>query len=499
MKILLFCHLGLIREYAEYVTALKKVGPIDSILLTMGQEEYELGRELGVFDVVKNILPEKSGLDAAEANQAATDKSLRQLETRLGYEFVNRDILMDRHFQGQPRLDIDRKKMPLIWTGARARRFMHDVYKQVEAEIASLTPDFMFVETSFAPTRMAWRLAREKGIPAGGFMSVRFWPERLYLETGIGYDWNDARDAYKEISARPMTGAELAEVKERLDTFIEDKTKPAYLQTEHAKGAPNFLKRLFAMLTYSSPGNWLGANARTSAINPRVLPRKMFSPVAKFIRYRRGEKAKRFLRDHSMPFEKIRDKKYAVYFLHVEPEITVEGMAFDYQDQESTLRNVLACLPADTSLVVKEHSPMIGYRSLEAYSELAHMPGLIIVDSHEDSHKLITHASVVVTLTGTVALEAMLYGIPAVVLGSIYFDEFNGIYKPKGWGELKEQLSNPDELIGASREDALRTLGSMRRASMPGVPPRVDVSLQSIDPKSANEMMSELKRVCELR
>ena len=74
-------------------------------------------------------------------------------------------------------------------------------------------------------------------------MSVRFWPERLYLETGIGYDWNDARDAYKEIGDRPMTGAELAEVQERLDTFIEEKTKPAYLQTEHAKGAPNFLKR----------------------------------------------------------------------------------------------------------------------------------------------------------------------------------------------------------------------------------------------------------------
>jgi hypothetical protein len=126
-----------------------------------------------------------------------------------------------------------------------------------------------------------------------------------------------------------------------------------------------------------------------------------------------------------------------------------------------------------------------------------HMPGLIIADSKEDSHQLISHASVVVTLTGTVALEAMLYGTPAVVLGSIYFDEFNGSYKPKNLGELKTLLANPDDLSGATGEDALRTLGSLRRASRPGIPPRVDVSLQQTDLDSAQAMMSELDRVCE--
>jgi capsule polysaccharide modification protein KpsS len=182
----------------------------------------------------------------------------------------------------------------------------------------------------------------------------------------------------------------------------------------------------------------------------------------------------------------------------VQPEITVEGMAFDYQDQVSTLRNILASLPADMDLVVKEHSPMLGYRPLEVYSQLVHMPGLIIADTHDDSHQLITHASVVVTLTGTVALEAILYGIPAIVLGSIYFDSFNGIYKPENLGELKKLLLSPDKLKGATEEDALRTLGSMLRASQPGRPSRVDVTSQEIDFKSAKVMMSELKRTCQL-
>ena len=179
----------------------------------------------------------------------------------------------------------------------------------------------------------------------------------------------------------------------------------------------------------------------------------------------------------------------------MQPELTVEGMAFDYQDQVSTLRNVLASLPADTDLVVKEHSPMLGYRPVEFYNQLVHMPGLVIADTKEDSHKLITHASVVVTLTGTVALEAVLYGIPAIVLGAIYFDSFKGIYKPENLNELRKYLSNHENLSGATEEDAVRALGSLLRASEPGRPPRVDVTLEAIDPESAKVMMSELEKL----
>lgn len=495
MKILLFCHLGQIREYAEYVNALSKVGFVQSVLLTMGEEEYQLGKEVGAFDVVKNILPAASELDAAESDSIKVGQALKALETRMGENFVLRDILVDRFFRGQPSLNVGANSVPVVWTGPRARSLMFLLAKRLEAELEELEPDFMFVETSFAPTRMAWRLAREKGIPAGSYMSVRFWPERLYLETGIGYDWHEARAAYAEMPDRPMTGAELVKVEQRLATIRQEKTKPAYLQTEHAKGAPGFFKKLSMMRTFSGHGSWLGQRARSYTSNPQVLPSSVFSPLAKFSRYMKGRQSKRHLLKHQAPFGEIRSRRYAIYFLHVQPEITVEGMAFDYQDQASTLRNVLAALPADMDLVVKEHSPMLGYRPLEFYNELLHMPGLIFADTREDSHNLITHASVVVTLTGTVALEALLYGIPAIVLGSIYFDRFNGIYRPESLKELRELLADPDKLQGATEEDALRALGSLLRASDPGTPPRVDVSLQEIDIESAKVMMSKLEQV----
>ena len=495
MKILLFCHLGLIREYAEYINALKKVDSVQSLFLTMGSDEYELGCELGEFDEVKDILPGQVELDAADSNAAMVNESLKSLEARIGSNFVNRDILTDRFFLGRPRLDIDQNKLPLTWTGSRTKQLMHLVYKQLEAEIVNFQPDFMFVEPSFAPTRMAWRLAREHGVPAGNFMSVRFWPERLYLETGIGYDWQRARSIYDEMIETPMVGDELTQIEQRLQTIVEQKTKPAYLQTDHAKGAPNFFKRLSSLRAFSGHASWISKRALTFTSNPQVLPGKMLSPKEKYIRYWKGQKAKRYLQKHQTPFSEFKLKKYAVYFLHVEPELTVEGMAFDYQDQVNTLRNILASLPADMELVVKEHSPMLGYRPVGVYSQLVHMPGLIIAGTHEDSHQLITHASVVVTLAGTVALEAVLYSVPVIVLGSVYFDSFKGIYKPDGLGELKALLADPEQLTGATKDDALRMIGCLQRASEPGKPPRVDVSLADISLESAQAMMLELKRV----
>jgi len=484
-----------IQEYAAYIKALKKIKSVQAVLLTMGREEYELGKTVGAFDVVKDILPEQSAIDAANTDLSSAAQSLKALEDRTGSSFVNRDILMDRYFRGQPRLDVDPNMVPLIWTGSRTKQFMFLIYKRLEEEIGAFDPGFVFVETSSAPTRMAWRLAREKGVPAGVFMPVRFWPERLYLETGIGYDWHQARIAYSEMTDRPMTGAELTTVKQRLQTIRHEKTKPAYLQSEHAKGSPGFFKKLNPMQRLEGLSLWLGKRARTYRRNPRVLPGKIFSPIAQYVRYRNGLKGKRYLLKHQTPFREIQTKKYAIYFLHVQPELTVEQLAFDYQDQVNTLRNILASLPADMDLVVKEHAPMLGYRPVEVYSQLMHMPGIIIAATHEDSHELIAHASVVVTLTGTVALEAILYGIPAIVLGSIYFDSFNGIYKPEHLCGLKRLLSNPDKLLGATEDDALRALGSLLRASVPGRPSRVDVVWEEIDFESAKVMMSELEKL----
>ena len=494
MKILLFSHLTHIPDNAVYINALKKVTSVQTRLLTMGREECELGHEVRTFDTVRDILPEESEIDGSDADFSDTAQALKELEERIGSRFVHRDILMDRYFRGQAAINVDPNIVPVMWTGSRTMRFMHIICKQLEEELASFEPDFIFLETNSAPYRMAWRLAREKGIAAGHFQSVRVWSERVYLETGLGLDWHRVRMAYREMANSPMKGEELTKVTQNLQAVVQEKTKPYYMQWAANKGAPNLFSRLQPMRLLAGNKRWLGKRSRTATINPRVYPGHIYSPIARYGRYRQGQKAKRFLLKHQTPFDIIRKNKYAVYFLHVQPELTVEEMAFEHQDQVNTLRNILASLPADMSLVVKEHSPMLGRRPMELYNRLMHMPGIILADPSEDSHKLITGSTVVITLTGTVALEAVFYGVPAIVLGSVFFDCFRGIYKPVSLYELDKLLSNPDKLRGASTEDALHALGSMLRASVPGMLARVDQGLQEIDYEFAKEMLAELKR-----
>ena len=496
MKILLFTHLSQIEDYAVYMNALREAGSVQTLLLTMGRKELELGQKVGAFDEVKDILPEESEIDGSDADLAVAAQALKELEERIGYHFVHRDILMDRYFRGQSAIDVDLNKVPVIWTGSRTMRFMYSIMKRLEEEIESYGPDFVFVETNSAPYRMAWRLACEKGIAAGQFQPVRFWPERVYMETGLGLDWRQVRRAYDEMSHSPMTGEELTKVTQKLQSIVKDKTNPHYVHWKFFKGAPNFFSRLRPLRLMAGNKDWLGKRARSATKNPRVLPGAIYSPIAKYVRYRAGLKARRYLRKHITPFDIIRTKKYAIYFLHYQPELTVEEMAFEYQDQVNTVRNILASLPADMCLVVKEHSPMLGHRPMDVYSRLLHMPDVILADPLEASDRLVAQASVVITLTGTVALEAIYYGVPAIVLGSVFFDCFKGIYKPANLHELDKLLSNPEKLSGAAEEDALRAIGSMLRASVPGMLPRADARLQEIDHESAIEMLRELKRSC---
>ncbi|MCX2982110.1 hypothetical protein EYC98_14710 [Halieaceae bacterium IMCC14734] len=494
MKILLFTHKEQILDYSAYMNGLKKAGPVQARLLTIGREESEFGLETGSFDSVKDILPGQSELDGPDADLTVATQELKNLEERIGSLFIHRDILMDRRFRGQPSLEFDLNRGPLIWTGSRTILFMYALYRRLEEELAEFKPDVVFVETNSAPYRMIWRLAREKGIPAGHFFQGRVWPERVYMETGLGLDWHLARTAYMDMADNPMTGEELIRVEQKLDTITQQKTKPASTKWAVYKGAPGILTRLNPVRLLAGNKDWLGQRSNTATINPRVMSGQVYSPLAKYLRYRNGQKAQRFLKKHQTPFELIRKGKYAMYFLHHQPELSVEEMAFEYQEQVNTLRNILASLPSDMSLVVKEHSPMLGRRQIDTYSRLLHMPGMIFAESSEDSHKLVAHASVVITLTGTVGLEAIFYGIPAIVLGSVFFDCFDGIYKPESLQELTALLSNPSKLAGASREDALRAVGSMLRGSVPGMMSRDDTRLQEPDLESAKNMFSALER-----
>jgi len=162
--------------------------------------------------------------------------------------------------------------------------------------------------------------------------------------------------------------------------------------------------------------------------------------------------------------------EYCSYFLHVEPEYSVVGLAFEFRNQLAVIQNIAAMLPGHMRLYVKEHRPMLGIRHRAFFKALATVPNILLLTDDVDAHQMIKGSRIVFSLTGTSALEAMFYGVPSVILGKIYFQSFQGIYAVRSPDELRQvihQICTTDD-AGADDRSAVAAMASLYASSYPG-------------------------------
>lgn len=124
------------------------------------------------------------------------------------------------------------------------------------------------------------------------------------------------------------------------------------------------------------------------------------------------------------PLVEAQKSPYVFIALHKQPEASIDVIGRYHENQLQNICDVWRVLPQGWNLVVKEHTNAIGDRSLFGfYNQISSMPGVIIVDEKEDSHELIKKSQLVITVSGTVAYEAALMGIPSATLGPVFFNK----------------------------------------------------------------------------
>lgn len=109
--------------------------------------------------------------------------------------------------------------------------------------------------------------------------------------------------------------------------------------------------------------------------------------------------------------------RYAFYPLHTEPEVSLLVYGRPFVNQIEILRSLAMSLPADMTLVVKEHPWMVGKRSRGAYRKMLGIPRLRFAPPHLDARDLISDADLIAVVTGSVALEAAILGKPVLTFG----------------------------------------------------------------------------------
>jgi hypothetical protein len=126
-------------------------------------------------------------------------------------------------------------------------------------------------------------------------------------------------------------------------------------------------------------------------------------------------------------------KPYAILALHYEPERTSmpEGLPIDFQGD--ALAKARGLLPDETTLVVKEHysqqsAAKRGFagRSPLFYDLVESLPNTVFAKTTATLSSIVGGAECVITLTGTIALEAVLRGVPVGYFGTPWWEGLPG-------------------------------------------------------------------------
>lgn len=467
-RILFFSHREQIPEFAGLASVFREHSNACSILLTLGSEEAELGRQSGAFDEVIDLLPGIDCLENAAAQLGQSLAYLKRIEQRLGVRFINKDLLADRYFRGQPTPELDLEDMPVHWSLPKVYRFMAHIAERVESILDDFQPRLVYLETNSAPYRMAWRLATARGIKAGSFMSARLWKDRIYFEDSLGLEWKALQRKIQANDQPVPDEGSLAAAYDTLSALKRTDSQPWYMSTTFGMGGPPLSDKVRPGRVSAHLYEWLKTDRYAFKTNPRRLPREQLSPLARFRRLRAGARSTRFLGKVTKALDVVPLDRFALYLLHVQPELTVEEMAFHYQDQVATIRSLMAMLPPDLPLVVKEHKPMVGRRPSAFYAELAHLPGVVLASSAVSSRAMLKGgAQILFTLTGTSAIEAVANGVRAVMLGDVFINSFPGVYHPSSLVELEARLTEWESLPTPRERDVIQALARMHELSIP--------------------------------
>ena len=163
----------------------------------------------------------------------------------------------------------------------------------------------------------------------------------------------------------------------------------------------------------------------------------------------------RFL--HRESSDIIEGKKFVLFGFHKQPESSIDVCGRYFEDQYMNVLNIWRQLPPDWYLVIKEHSNAIGDRSYKFLNSLRKYPRIILMDEHANAQELMKKCQLVVTNTGTMALEAALQGIPAISLSRVMFNCLN-YCRHCTWQDLEkfdslEQLVNDIKSMPQNNDD----------------------------------------------
>lgn len=137
-----------------------------------------------------------------------------------------------------------------------------------------------------------------------------------------------------------------------------------------------------------------------------------------------------------------------VYPLQYEPEASLLYFAPHIVSQISLVETILRSLPDSKVLWVKEHPNQFGALGAASWRALRRRHhNLRIVHGRENGRRLIKMSSLVVTISSSMGMDALLLGRRVLVLGRVFYSTFSGAVRVDAYQDLARELNRPASYV----------------------------------------------------
>ena len=142
----------------------------------------------------------------------------------------------------------------------------------------------------------------------------------------------------------------------------------------------------------------------------------------------------------------LKEKNYIFFPLHVHPETTTSlfsEYSMDHISQHSsTIEYLSKSIPCKNKLLIKEHPAMIGHRKIKFYSYYKQFYNIDLVGPKINQFDAIDKSDYIITLCGTIGLEALFKDKKVITLANSYYNYFRGIKNIKSINQFPSMFQD---------------------------------------------------------
>ena len=279
----------------------------------------------------------------------------------------------------------------------------------------------------------------------------------------IGLDSRGRQLGMPEAFERLMTGGEvdydagdIKEADDRLEEFLNRPTRPDFVDTN----SRSFVKCAKVALTHGMKAIY--NHMKLYLENRSDRETGVLESSVKSIQGWPAKAVRMSVIEHTDFLVKEPDysRKFFYLPLHYTPEVTDMFYGSEYSHHEGFVMNLAKRLPSDCCLYVKDHTSMVGLRTLSFYSRLKKQYNIEMINPNVSTFDLLGKCEAVVTVTGTAGWEGYLMNKPVVVLGDVFYNFLPGVLHANLFE--KDFLSKVKEYLADFTPDAKERQAAMR-------------------------------------